>query len=133
MQDFHLTSQQIAALLVLHKKQRDRKKADRVKAIVLLGSGWSASEVAHAPLIDESTVRHWYDKYQQSGIDLLLTLCYQGRAPSLSERQQAELAKHLDEKTYLTSNEIRHYIHKTYGVKYSLPNVDFRCQYKRCE
>ena len=114
MDDIQLTVQQIAALRVLHKKQRDRKKADRVKAIVLLGTGWSVSAVAQALLIDESTVRHWHDQYQQGGIDSLLTLCYQGRAPSLSERQQAELAKHLEEKTYLTSNEIRHYIHKTY-------------------
>ena len=35
MDDFRLTSEQIAALRALHKKQRDRKKADSVKAIVI--------------------------------------------------------------------------------------------------
>ena len=123
MDVFQLTVEQIVALRVLHKKQRDRKKADRIKALVLLGSGWSADQVAQALLIDETTVRHWYATYKNGGTDELLTLHYEGKAPSLSEHQQAELSKHLDEKTYLTSNEIRHYIHKTYGVKYSPTGV----------
>ena len=38
MDDIQLTVQQIAALRVLPKKQRDRLKADRVNAIVLLGN-----------------------------------------------------------------------------------------------
>jgi transposase len=90
MQDFHLTAQQIAALRVLHKKQRDRKKADRVKAIVLLGSGWSVDQVAQALLIDETTVRNWYATYKNGGTDELLTLHYEGKAPSLSEHQACE-------------------------------------------
>jgi transposase len=123
MDDFSLTSEQIAALRALHSLQRDRKKADRVKAVVLLGTGWSVADVAQALLVDETTVRHWYAKYQQGGSDQLLTLFYQGKTPLLTEQQQGELAKHLDEKTYLTSNEIRHYIYKTYGVKYSPTGV----------
>ena len=123
MDNFRLTAQRLADLKALHKKQRDRKKADRVKAIVLLGSGWSVDQVAQALLIDETTVRNWYATYKNGGTDELLTLHYEGKAPSLSEHQQAELAKHLEEKTYLTSNEIRHYIHKTYGVQYSPTGV----------
>ena len=123
MDTFQLTATQVADLRALHKKQRDRMKADRVKAVVLLGTGWSVPEVARALLIDETTVRNWYDKYQQGGVKALLTLYYQGKTPSLSEPQQAELVQHLEEKTYLTSNEIRHYIHKTYGVQYSPTGV----------
>jgi transposase len=120
---FRLTDKQLSSLRALHKKQRDRMKADRVKAVVLLGSGWSVADVAQALLIDETTVRNWYDKYQAGGTDALLVLNYQGKAPSLTEQQQAELAKHLDEKTYLTSNEIRHYIKKRYRVEYSPSGV----------
>jgi len=56
MDDFQLTAQQLASLRTLHKKQRDRMKAVRVKARVkavdLLGTGWSVPEVverANAP------------------------------------------------------------------------------------
>ena len=57
MGDFRLTPQQITILKALHRKQRDRRFADRLKAVVLLGSG-SAANVAQALLIDEVTVRN---------------------------------------------------------------------------
>ena len=123
MDDFQLTAKQIAALRVTHKTLRDRRLADRVKAIVLLGTGWSASEVAQALLIDEKTVYNWLEKYQQGGKDELLTLCYSGKPCSLTEEQQKELAKHLDENTYRTSKEIRLYIKKKYNVSYSPTGV----------
>ena len=46
MDNFQLTSKQITSLKALHRLQRDRKIADRVKAVVLLGSGWSVAKVA---------------------------------------------------------------------------------------
>ena len=121
--DFRLTANQIAALKVLHRAQRDKRLAYRINAIILLGSGWSFEQVAQALLIDAKTVSNWYDAYKDGGTDELLALNYQGKAPTLSAEQQAELSKHLDEKTYLTSNEIRHYIQQTYGVRYSPTGV----------
>jgi len=90
---------------------------------VLLGTGWTSQQVAEALLVDEKTVRTWFEKYRLGGEEKLLTLWYQGKSPLLDETQQAELAKHLDENTYLTSKEIRHYIEKTYHVKYSATGV----------
>ena len=46
MDDFQLTTGQIASLKALHRLQRDRKKAYRVNAIILLGSGWTVAQVA---------------------------------------------------------------------------------------
>ena len=57
MDDFRLTARQIGKLRELHRKQRDRRLADRLKAIVLLGSDWSVAEVAQALLVDEKSVR----------------------------------------------------------------------------
>jgi len=123
MDDFRLTAKQIADLRALHRTLKDRRLADRVKAIVLLGSGWSVAEVAEALLVDEATIRLWVEKYQRGGKEELLTLLYCGKAPSLNAEQQKELAEHLDKNTYIDSNEIRHDIEKTYGVKYSPTGV----------
>jgi len=123
MPDIRLTDTELAVLKAEHRKQRDRKKADRIKAIVLFGSGWSVTEVAQALLIDETTVYHWVEKYQSGGKEELLTLYYTGKPCLLAEQQQQELAKHLDEKTYLASKDIRHYIKKTYNVSYSSTGV----------
>jgi transposase len=120
---FRLSQKRIAALKVLHKAQRDRRFAYRLNAIILLGSGWTVSEVAEALLVDAKTIYLWLEKYQQGGTDLLLTLDYQGKSSKLTDAQQEELAKHLDEKVYLDSNAIRDYIEKTYGVVYSPSGV----------
>ena len=85
MDDFRLTAEQIAALKVLHRAQRDRRFADRIKAIVLLGSDWSFEQVAQALLIDEKTVRLWYEKYIHGGTDELLALHYEGNPSSTTE------------------------------------------------
>ena len=123
MDNFQLTTRQIASLRALHKTLRDRRPADRVKAVVLLGTGWSAASVGEALMIDEKTVRAYFAHYREVGEKGLVQLHYHGKSPSLSPSQQAELAKHLDEKTYLDSNEIRHHIAKKYGVKYSPAGV----------
>ena len=119
MENFRLTKKQIDALKAEHRKQRDRRLADRVKAIVLLGTGWSVSAVAEALLVDEKTIYNWLEKYQHGSIDELLALNYQGTEAKLTETQQQELIKHLDENTYLTSKDIRHYVQKTFKVEYS--------------
>jgi len=119
MDTFRLTQRQIDALKVLHKAQRDRRFAYRINAIILLGTGWSTTQVSEALLVDEKTIRLWLAKYQHGGTDELLALHYQGAEAKLTETQQQELAQHLDETTYLTSKEIRHYVKKTYGIEYS--------------
>ena len=65
------------------------------------------SQVAQALLVDETTVRNWFQKYQQGGETELLALHDQGKESSLSTEQQGELAKPLDETIYLDSNATR--------------------------
>ena len=118
MDAFRLTAQQVAVLRTLHRTLRDKRLADRVKAIVLIGIGWSVADVAQALLVDKKTVYLWLDKYLHSGQEELIILCYQGKACSQTEQQQ-ELANHLDDTTYLTSHAIRDYINTKYGIEYS--------------
>jgi transposase len=118
MNNFHLTSKQLAALRVLHKTQRDKRFAYRLNAIILLGTGWTVAQVAEALLVDETTIYNWIEKYQQGSTDELLALHYQGKESKLTDAQESELAKHLDDNTYLDSNAIRDYIKKKYHVEY---------------
>ena len=120
---FRLSPKRIAALKVLHKAQRDRRFADRLKAIIHLGGGWTVGEVAEALLVDTKTIYLWLEIYQQGGTDALLTLNYEGKSSKLTDAQQEELAKHLDENTYLDSKAISDYIKQTYGVVYSPSGV----------
>jgi transposase len=119
MDDFKLTTGQIVSLKAFHKLQRDRKKADRVKAIVLLGKGWTVAQTADVLLVDETTIRTWLEKYVKGGENELITLCYTGKQSLLTDAQQKELAKHLEDNTYIDSKAIAEHIKKTYKIKYS--------------
>ena len=91
---------------VLHRRCRDRWLADRVKAVVLLGTGWTVTDTAEALLLEEDTVRSYRQAYQQGGADLLLTVRYQGREPKLKPDQTRELDQHLSTTTYLRVQDI---------------------------
>jgi transposase len=118
MRDYRLTLSQISSLKYLHRTLRDRKLADRVKAVILLGRGWSVSEVAEVLLLDENSVRHYFERYFVGGEAELLVLNYQGRQSTLTIEQEKILSEHLDKNVYLSSGAVRHYIDKTFGVLY---------------
>jgi hypothetical protein len=56
MRDFALTIEEVRSLRALHHSCRDRRLADRIKAIVLLGTGWTVSDTAEALMLDEDTI-----------------------------------------------------------------------------
>jgi hypothetical protein len=48
-----MRNEEIKNLRVLHKKERDCKKCDRIKAIVLSDEGWPITLIAEALFLDE--------------------------------------------------------------------------------
>jgi transposase len=114
MENYKLSSRQIASLKALHRTLKYRKEADRVKVVVLLGSGWSVSTVAEAIMLDANTVRSYFDKYVHGGEEELFEFNYVGRQPTLTTKQEKALSRHLDANVYLSSCEIRHYINPNF-------------------
>ena len=54
-----LSIDQRKELLNQHKKEKDRKIGDRIKAIILSDEGWTCHLISEALLIDKETVnRH---------------------------------------------------------------------------
>ena len=69
MRDYELSNKEIAKLEQTHRSLRDKRQADRVKAVIALSKGWSAAQIAEILLFDEKTSRHYFDCYQQGGMD----------------------------------------------------------------
>ena len=67
MNDYTLSKEEIAELEALHRKLRDSRQADRVKAVVALARGWSASKIAEILLFDEKTSRRYFMIYKEGG------------------------------------------------------------------
>ena len=55
MRDYTLSNDKIAELEKLHRSLRDKRQADRVKAVLALSKGWSPAQVAEILLFDEKT------------------------------------------------------------------------------
>lgn len=52
MKDF-LTSEEKETLRKQHRRERDRRVADRIKAVLLSDKGWSYRHIAEALMLDE--------------------------------------------------------------------------------
>ena len=95
MKDYELSTKEIAELERMHRSLRDKRQADRVKAVIALSKGWSAAQVAEILLFDEKTSRQYFDRYQKGGIQALLDDNYSGTEPKLDAHQMSELEGYL--------------------------------------
>ncbi|MBE7549325.1 MAG: helix-turn-helix domain-containing protein [Planctomycetia bacterium] len=82
-----------------HKKEPHRRHADRIKAILLLDSGWSYEEVAEALLLDDQTIRNYEKLYKDKGFDGLLSDNYVGCMPNSLQEQEEQLKDHIRKTT----------------------------------
>ena len=91
MVDYRLASKELAELRAAHRSTRDKREADRIKAVVLLASGRTAEDVADTLLVDPNTVRNHFKRYRQGGLAGLLLMAYHGSDCALSETDLAIL------------------------------------------
>ena len=123
MKDYTLTKEKIAELEKLHRTLRDKRQADRVKAVLALSKGWSAAQVAEILLFDEETSRKYFERYQQGGGQALLDDNYSGADPKLKEHQIQELESYLEEHIFTDAKSVIAHIYKQYKVSYSVSGV----------
>jgi transposase len=119
MMDYTLPAWKIKQLKKFHKTLKQKHEADRIKAVVLLGSGWRPTQVAEVLLISEGSVHTYFKDFQQYGKEELIRRDDTGRESFLTEEQEQELSQHLEENLYQRSQDIQCYIAKQYKVQYS--------------
>ncbi len=113
-----LTSDQVKEYKRIHKSASAEKR-DRIKALLMLDSGYSHQEIARVLLIDESTVWRWLQVYKNQGLHALLKDKYKGGTTKLTEDQITELDAQLSDKIYLDAKEICAYVLAQYGIEYT--------------
>lgn len=114
-----LTDGQVQVLKQAHRTIKDKKVADRIKAILSLNAGYEYSHVAKILLLDEVTLRRYVKQYQEKGIDGLLECRYTGGQTRLTVNQEEKLKIFLRDNTQRTAKDVAEHIRKTYGIKYS--------------
>lgn len=101
-------------LLIRHKKERDGRIKDRIKAILLYDEGWTPPKIAKALFIDEETVKRYLKAYEE---EKKLSPHHQGSKPKLTVEESKALSEHLELKTYLKIKDIQVYVEQTFQKK----------------
>lgn len=118
-----LTEEQVTQLKHAHKQTRDKRLADRIKAILYLHYGLSYPEIAKLLLFDEVTIRRYVKQFKEKGIDGLLEYRYTGGKSRLTKEQETELKEYLKDNTKRTAKEVVAYIETIYHVRFTIIGV----------
>ena len=126
MTDYRLSKDKLAELRAAHRTARgaqDVRGAYRINAVILLGQGRSAADVADALLFDADTVRDYFKRYKKGGVDGLLRMDYVGREAMLTPTQLQELDAHLQDHLYDSAGAVVRYVEKRWGVRYTVSGM----------
>ena len=123
MLDYTLSVAELATLREAHRKEKKKRMADRLKAVYLLGSGWTAQKVSEALLVDEDTIRNWFHLYQAGGQKQLLHWQVGGSKPYLSAGEQVTLKQHVTETLHSTCKTVGQYIQQQFQVTHAPRSV----------
>lgn len=99
-----------------HRTERDRRIADRIKAVLLSSEGWSAGEIAQALRLSKATILDHLTDYETKQ---KLKPENGGSSSKLTLSQAEELISHLESVGYETAESICDYVKRRYGVFYS--------------
>ncbi len=115
-----LSPEEKQALEKQHKRERDGRVRDRIKAVLLCAEGWSQLQIAQALRIRVETVHDHLEDYRKSK---KLKPENGGSQSLLTQDQTAELIKHLEARTYTRAAEICGYVKQTWNVDFSVSGM----------
>lgn len=103
-----------------HRRERDGRVRDRIKAVLLYDKGWSIAAIAEALLLSEDAIREHITEYKESK---KLKPENGGSVEKLSIEQSEQLKRHLQCHTYLYIKDIIAYVQSTWSITYSVPGM----------
>jgi transposase len=105
-------------LLARHRRERDGRIKDRMKAVLLRDDGWSFGRIAEALFLTDEGVRQQIEDFlKENG---KLTPENGGSVARLSDEDAQKLEAHLNEKLYVRTCDIADYVFTTFSVHYSV-------------
>lgn len=115
-----LTEDERAQLKAQHKKERDKRICDRIKAVLLYDDGWPINAIARALLLSDDSIRNYVNEYKtikklkpENG----------GSEEKLTKEQSQTLENHLNKFTYLYVKDIIQYVKTVFEITYTVPGM----------
>lgn len=115
-----LSEEERTNLKLQHRREKDRRTADRIKTVLLSDKGWTYKAIAEALLLDEETISRHIEEYTSQK---KLRINVGGSVSKLNELQTKELLEHLENVMYVKVKDICEYVLEKHGIKYTIPGM----------
>src|SRR5437763_853526 len=103
--------------------ERDMRIWRRLSAVLWLGDGETAEEVARRLGVSARQVRKWLKAFRTQGLEGLCELHYRGRVPRLNEAQVEELKQEIAKGQFRTARQIADWVEQRFKAQYSESGV----------
>ncbi len=119
-----ISEKDVLELKILHKSIKDKRKADRIKLILLLNKGFSQKEVAELLLLDDDTVSKWRHLFViRKDNTSWLEDNYVGYWGKLSSHELSYVRAYCQTFRVQNKQEIHDFIETTMHINYDLSSV----------
>lgn len=120
----NLTEAEYKELKAMHKKTRDGRERDKIKAIILLSKEYSIQEIAEILLWNEDTISRWRDCFLTSkSLSDWLGCSYLGYDGKLTESEQVSVRKYVEDHAISDSKQVQKFIHEQFEKTYTATGV----------
>jgi transposase len=117
--EIQLTTIEKTRLEKRHRKERDKRVCDRLKAVLLRSEGWALTAIAQALRIRSKTVSEHLADWQRGK----LKPENGGSTSKLTEEQTRRLEEHLEKHVYARVQELIEHVEATCGVAYTISGM----------
>ena len=97
MNKLTLTASEVIALKQAHRACKDKRAADRIKAVYSLGIGFSVEDVVSILMLDEETLRNYVKRYQCTDHRSLLGFFFKTFSPPITGINSTSGTQHLSQ------------------------------------
>jgi transposase len=123
MKPIHLTPEQRNDLDQRRKASHDRRIYERLTAVLAIAAGHTRAEVADLLGVGFTQLGEWLRVFRNQGLEALCTLHHKGDPGNLTAAQSAQLKDEIRTGRFRNSDQIRHWLEETFGVRYTPSGV----------
>jgi transposase len=123
MKPIVLTAEQQKEIERRRKATLDRRVYQRLTAVLAVAAGKSREEVAELLGVGLTQLSEWLRVFRNEGLDALGEIHNKGDPGNLTPNQIAQLRTQVSTGCFHNSDQIRHWIEATFGVRYSSTGI----------
>jgi len=118
--NIQLSPEEKQELEVRHNQEKNHRKADRIKSVLLRDEGWSLNKIAQALRLHNDTVSRYILNYLEGEN---FDFDYKGSSEQLSKEQSDHLIKYLENNLHTKVIEIVAYVASEFNLQYTVSGM----------